>query len=168
MIHHSLLLREHVHVLTVSLSVLSKALYTKLHVEWWWRITYSFSAQMRFSSMQHRCYEVSSFSSELKILSFFSCVVSSSQIFLEGDGGVDFCFSHHALNRPSSSQSTHVLMQATDTALLHSERKNGKKQSTELERDRMMNRIMYRCMVSYKWLSLMNIWWAKWWNQLTP
>lgn len=92
--------------------------------------------------MQHRCYEVSSFSSDLKILSFFSCVVSSSQIFLEGDGGVDFCFSHHALNRPSSSQSTHVLMQATDTALLHSERKNGKKQSTELERDRMMNRII--------------------------
>lgn len=126
MIHHSLLLREHVHVLTVSLSVLSKALYTKLHVEWWWRITYSFSAQMRFSSMQHRCYEVSSFSSELKILSFFLVSFHLLRFFLEGDGGVDFCFSHHALNRPSSSHSTHVLMQATDTALLHSERENGK------------------------------------------
>lgn len=76
--------------------------------------------------MQHRCYEVSSFSSELKILSFFLVLFHLLRFFWRGMGRVDFCFSHHALNRPSSSQSMHVLMQATDTALLHSERKKAK------------------------------------------
>lgn len=167
MIHHSLLLREHVHVLTVSLSVLSKALYTKLHVEWWWRITYSFSAQMRFSSMQHRCYEVSSFSSELKILSFFSCVVSSSQIFWRGMGGW-ISVSVIMLWTDLVPLSLRMCLCKPPTLHCYTAREKMAKNKAQSWKEIEWWTGLYRCMVSYKWLSLMNIWWAKWWNQLTP